>query len=71
MARPRKAGLRGASSNSRGGDLIVRLDDVEVKDFSDLNSYLVFHTKVGQTIKVTVLRGDEEVVLDVMLGARP
>lgn len=66
-----KAGLRGASSNSRGGDLIVRLDDVEVKDFSDLNSYLVFHTMVGQTIEVTVLRGDEEVVLDVQLGARP
>jgi len=66
-----KAGMRGASSNSRGGDLIVRLDDVDVKDFSDLNSYLVFHTMVGQTIKVTVLRGDQEVVLDVKLGARP
>jgi len=66
-----KAGMRGASTNSRGGDLIVRLDDVEVKDFSDLNSYLVFNTMVGQTIKVTVLRGDQEIVLDVMLGARP
>ncbi len=66
-----RAGLRGASSNSRGGDLIVRLDDVDVKDFSDLNSYLVFHTMVGQTIKVTVLRGDQEVVLNVELGARP
>lgn len=36
-----------------------------------LNSYLVFHTAVGQTVELTVLRGNEEVVLPLTLAARP
>jgi S1-C subfamily serine protease len=43
----------------------------QVDDFSDLNSYLVFHTKVGQTIQITVLRGQRRVTLPLQLGARP
>ena len=67
-----KAGLVAANPNTgRGGDLIVRIDDQEIKDFSDLNSYLVFHAAVGQTIQITVLRDGEQVVLPLTLGARP
>jgi 2-alkenal reductase len=67
-----EAGLIPASSSTgRGGDLIIQIDDQAIDDFSDLNSYLVFHTSVGQTIQLTVLRDGEQVVLPLTLGARP
>jgi S1-C subfamily serine protease len=66
------AGLIPANPNTgRGGDLVVRIDDQEVNSFSDLNSYLVFHTTVGQTIALTVLRDGDTVVLPLTLDARP
>jgi 2-alkenal reductase len=67
-----KAGLVGADPQTgRGGDLIVDIDGRAMGDFSDLNSYLVFYTQVGQTIEITVLRDGERVVLPLTLGARP
>ena len=67
-----RAGLVSAlSSSGRGGDLVVAIDGRSIVDFSDLNSYLVFRAKVGQTIELTVLRNGEEVILPLTLGARP
>ena len=66
------AGLRGANPETgRGGDLIIQLDGEDIRDFSDLNSYLVFNTEPGQTIVVTVLRDGEKLDLPLTLGARP
>lgn len=67
-----QAGLIAASAvNGRGGDLVVDIDGQAINSFADLNSYLVFHTTVGQTIEITVLRNNEPVVLALTLGARP
>ena len=67
-----EAGLIAADPRTgEGGDLIVDIDGQPIDDFSDLNSYLVFYTQVGQTIEVTVLRNGERVVLALTLGARP
>jgi 2-alkenal reductase len=67
-----EAGLIAADPGSgRGGDLIVKIDDQEIRDFSDLNSYLVFYTAVGQTIELTVLRDGELMQFPLTLGARP
>jgi serine protease Do len=67
-----RAGLVAASpSTGLGGDLIVALDGQPIANFQELNSYLVFHTSVGQTIKVTVLRDGKESVLSLKLGSRP
>ncbi len=67
-----EAGLIPADrTTGRGGDLIVALDGQSVNDFAGLNSYLVFHTSVGQTITVTVLRDGAEIDLPLTLGARP
>jgi S1-C subfamily serine protease len=67
-----KAGLVAADSRTgEGGDLVVDIDGQLIGDFSDLNSYLVFHTQVGQAIEITVLRDGERVVLPLTLGARP
>ena len=66
------AGLIAADHNTgRGGDLIVKIDDQEINDFADLNGYLVFHTKVGQTIEINVLRDGELMVVPLTLGSRP
>jgi S1-C subfamily serine protease len=67
-----KAGLVAADPRTgEGGDLIVDIDGQLIGDFSDLNSYLVFHTQVGQAIEITLLRDGERVVLPLTLGARP
>lgn len=67
-----EAGLIPADPRTaRGGDLIVKIDDQEIKDFSDLNSYLVFQTTVGQTIRINVLRNGKEIQIPLTLGARP
>ncbi len=67
-----EAGLVAASSvNGQGGDLIIEIDGRPINSFADLNSYLVFHTTVGQTIEITVLRDGATVVVPLTLGARP
>lgn len=67
-----QAGLVAANPNTgRDGDLIIALDGQPVRNFSDLNSYLVFHTSIGQTVEITVLRGGRQVSLQLALGARP
>jgi 2-alkenal reductase len=65
------AGLRAANANGRGGDLVIAVDDQPVSGFADLNSYLVFHSRVGQTIELTVLRDGAEATLMLTLGERP
>jgi S1-C subfamily serine protease len=67
-----QAGLTAANPDSgRGGDLVIAIDGQPVGDFGDLNSYLIFETAPGQTITLTVLRGEETVEVGLTLGARP
>ena len=55
----------------RGGDIITAIDDTEVRRFEDLVSYLVLRSEPGQRVTLTVLRGDEELQIPVVLGERP
>jgi 2-alkenal reductase len=67
-----RAGLIPASqSTGRGGDLIVAIDGQPIHDFSDLNSYLVYESTVGQAIEIQVLRDGELVDVSLTLGSRP
>lgn len=67
-----EAGLIAANAETGlGGDLVIRIDDRPINEFSDLNTYLTFHTSPGQTILITVLRGGEEVEVPLTLGSRP
>ena len=67
-----QAGLVAADpSAGRGGDLIVAIDGISVQDFSDLNSYLIFRTTVGQTIQLTILREGTQFTIPLTLGTRP
>lgn len=50
-------------------DVIVGLDDKEVKNFQDLKQALE-DKKPNQVITVTVMRGDEKTEMKVTLGTR-
>lgn len=59
------------SATAPGGDLIVSIDGREVKDFSDLISYLTFETVVGQTIELQIIRDGEQTTVPITLTERP
>ncbi len=67
-----RAGVVAADpATGRGGDLIVQIDDQPIVDFSDLNSYLVFNTTVGQQLTIKALRQGRPVTINLTLGSRP
>jgi len=71
-----EAGIVGASAASDGtlqpgGDLIVAVEDVSVTSFDDLLNYLAKETRVGQSVKLTVVRGEQSRIVSVTLGERP
>ena len=54
-----------------GGDLIIAIDDHTVLHFDDLLRYLINNKSPGDTVVLTVLRGDQKVDLTLTLGKRP
>jgi S1-C subfamily serine protease len=74
-----RAGLRGGTDRIDffgrpvvvGGDIILTIDDYELRDFDDLIAYLVRETSVGQEVVLTILRGDETLQVPLTLGERP
>lgn len=67
-----KNGLRPTTKTAEGqlvlGDLIIGLNEQEVRDSSDLNRALD-EKKVGEEVNLRVLRGDQEVTLKMKLRA--
>jgi 2-alkenal reductase len=54
-----------------GGDLIIAIDGHTVLHFDDLLKYLFNNKSPGDTVVLTVLRGDQKVDLTLTLGKRP
>jgi len=54
-----------------GGDLIIAIDGHTVLHFDDLLKYLFNNKSPGETVVLTVLRGDQQVDLTLTLGKRP
>jgi 2-alkenal reductase len=65
------AGRCNGNTLEPGGDLIVAIDGLPVRTFSDLIAYLVSQTTVGQEIVLTVVRDGQERDLPVTIGTRP
>jgi 2-alkenal reductase len=73
-----RAGLRGNDQQVEfdraflptGGDIIVGIDGLDVRDMDDLIIYLA-EAIVGQKVTVDILRDGERQSLDVVLGERP
>jgi len=53
------------------GDLIVAIDGHAVRAFSDLLGYLVDHTRPGQKVTLSIVRGGQSLEVPVVLGERP
>ena len=74
-----KAGLLGSTTPATidgediqvGGDVITAIDGQPVKRFEDLVTYLARNGKVGQTVKLTILRDGKEMTVSLTLAARP
>lgn len=74
-----KAGLRGGTTQAQvegsfvtiGGDVIVAINDTRITGTDDLSTYLEEYTLPGQTINVTVVRGNQTMTASVTLGTRP
>jgi|SRR5271157_462811 len=75
-----KAGLRagttpvtaqGYTGLFSGSDLIIAADGQPIVDYDSLITYLALNKAPGDTVNLTVLRGDQKVNVPVILGARP
>ena len=64
------AGLRGGvdSFGQPTGDVIVRIDSQEIRDFDDLADY-IDSREIGDTVNVAVIRDGAEVTIPVVLNA--
>jgi 2-alkenal reductase len=72
-----QAGLRAGTTPTStqqlnaGGDLIVAVDGQPVMVMDNLMRYIVLNKSPGDTIALTVLRGDQQLDLQLVLGKRP
>lgn len=71
------AGIRAGNKNTNlpgipaGGDLIIAVDGHEVLSFNDLIVFLTMNRSPGDIIVLTILRGDEQMDLELTLDNRP
>ncbi len=54
-----------------GGDIIVGIDGQKVQKFDDLLTYLMYNTKVGQQVTLTILRDGKTQDVSLTLAPRP
>jgi 2-alkenal reductase len=74
------AGLRGGTREEEefrgirfrpGGDLIVAIEGQPIGSAEDVVRIITEQLVPGQTIRLTILRGDESLVVPLRLGERP
>jgi S1-C subfamily serine protease len=74
-----RAGIRGGNRIVRvgryqfpeGGDVIVALDGQPVDDLQTLTVYLETETNIGDTVDLTIRRGDQELTVPLTLEEQP
>lgn len=54
-----------------GGDVIVEIENVTVSSPQDLLSYLMLHTRPGDTVSLTIIRDGSRMTVQVTLETRP
>ncbi|MEM3356738.1 MAG: PDZ domain-containing protein, partial [Candidatus Bathyarchaeia archaeon] len=55
----------------RVNDIIIALNQTRIRNNDDLASYLAENTLPGQLLRITVVRGNSTIDVDVTLGRRP
>ena len=72
-----KAGIKAGNKATNitglnsGGDLIIALDGHPVRHFDELLSYLITNKSPGDTVVLTIMRGDQKMDVPVTLDKRP
>ncbi|HML24782.1 MAG TPA: trypsin-like peptidase domain-containing protein [Aggregatilinea sp.] len=74
-----RAGLQGSTDTRTvrgvevaiGGDIVVAINGAIVRDIDDLVAYLVENTSPGDTVVLTIVRGEQTLDVNVTLGERP
>ena len=74
-----KAGIQGGDKlvdvggrkTKLGGDIIIKIDNQSVSKIDDILVYLEQHKKVGQSVKLTVIRDGKLQTVNVPLAERP
>ncbi len=72
-----RAGIKGGTTPTEifnlnsGGDLIIAIDGQPTRNFSELLSYLFQEKSPGDTVIFTILRDDQEIEVELILGKRP
>lgn len=75
-----KAGLRSGTRDftlesgldvTLGGDVIIAIDNEEIKSFDDLIAFLARKGDVGKQITLTIIRNGKEQMVEMTLEARP
>lgn len=74
-----KAGLQGGNAPRQvrgqsvcaGGDIIVAVNDIYIKNMDELLTYMVTSTAPGDTLRLLVIRGEDTFELPLTLEARP
>jgi len=51
--------------------LIIAIDGQETRTFDEMLAYLITHKSPGDTVVMTVLRGEEKVDVTITLDKRP
>ena len=72
------AGIRGAqqeviAGNRRyliGGDIITRANQTPVNSWEQLSEYLELNTQAGETITLGIIRNEQEMEIELVLGSR-
>jgi S1-C subfamily serine protease len=71
-----RAGLRGGQRRVRiggyilslGGDILIGIDDVKIRETGDLMKYLETKAEIGQAVTLTIVRDGKEQTLQATLG---
>jgi S1-C subfamily serine protease len=61
----------GGQTVAIGGDVIVGIDNVDARNLNDLLLYTERNKSPGDTVTLKIIRGDETVSVDLVLGERP
>jgi S1-C subfamily serine protease len=74
-----KAGLKAGTTQAQiegtsveiGGDIVIAIDELRIRNTDDLSTYLEENTLPGQTISVSVVREGQTMTIALTLGTRP
>jgi len=72
-----RAGIRAGDKETSilglksGGDLIIAIDGKSIRSFDELLAYLISNKSPGDSVVLTVLRGDEKTDITIKLDKRP